>query len=109
MKKHWLAVFALGAALQFAALAAKASHISAVPPSPPAERYQAEVLAAVEAAPWKTAYALAARTNDQVLAKLVAWIDYTQLGSRARFADIAAFMEQNPHWPDQHILQRNAE
>ena len=109
MKKHWLAVFALGAALQFAALAAKASHISAVPPNAPVERYQAQVFAAIEAARWKTAYALAARTNDKVLGKLVAWIDYTQLGSRARFADIAAFMEQNPHWPDQHILQRNAE
>lgn len=109
MKKHCLAVFALCAALQFAALVAKASHISAIPPNPPAERYQARVFAAVEAARWKTAYALAARTNDKVFGKLVAWIDYTQLGSRARFAEIAAFMEQNPDWPDQRILQRNAE
>ena len=109
MKKHWLAVFALGAALDLAALPVEASHISAVPPSPPAERYQAQVFAAIEAARWKTAYALAARANDKVFGKLVAWIDYTQLGSRARFADIAAFMGQNPHWPDQHILQRNAE
>jgi soluble lytic murein transglycosylase len=104
-----LAVLTLSAALQLAALPAKASHISAIPPSPPAERYQAQVFAAVEAAHWKTAYALAARTNDKVFGKLIAWIDYTQLGSRARFADIAAFMEQNPDWPDQHILQRNAE
>jgi soluble lytic murein transglycosylase len=104
-----LAVLALSAALHFAAVGAKASHISAIPPSPPAERYQAQVFAAVEAAHWKTAYALAARTNDKVFGKLIAWIDYTQLGSRARFADIAAFIEQNPDWPDQRILQRNAE
>ena len=109
MKKHWLAAFALAAALDLGALPAKASHISAVPPSPPAQRYQAQVFAAIEAARWKTAYALAARANDKVFAKLVAWIDYTQLGSRARFADIAAFMEQNPDWPDPHVLQRNAE
>lgn len=109
LKTRLFILCALGAALQAAALRAEASHIFAVPHPPPVERFQAQVFAAIEAEDWAAAYALASRGNDPLLSKIVAWIDYTRLETRARFGKITAFIVQNPDWPDQRLLERNAE
>lgn len=109
MKKRLLTLCALGAALQAAALRADASHIAARPAEPPLERSQAQVFAAIEAKDWAAAYALASHTSDALLAKIVRWIDYTRPETRAGFAEITAFIEQNPDWPDQRLLSLNAE
>lgn len=58
---------------------------------------------------WGQAYALAAKSGDPVLRKLVTWADYAAPGTKASFSDISAFIKANPNWPSQAILRRNAE
>ena len=40
---------------------------------------------------------------------MVRWLDYAEPGAPGRFAEIAAFIEQNPDWPRQKTLRRRAE
>ena len=37
------------------------------------------------------------------------WLDYTRSNVAGRFSDISQFIEQNPDWPSQKILRRQAE
>jgi soluble lytic murein transglycosylase len=79
---------------------------------PAAARADAAALAAIAAAhagDWAKAYAEAGQSTDAVAAKAVHWLDYTRASPSGRFAEIASFIEQNPGWPLQKILQRRAE
>lgn len=53
--------------------------------------------------------ALLQRIKDPAIRRMVAWYAYTRPGSRARFRDITGFIRQNPEWPWQKQLRRNAE
>lgn len=66
-------------------------------------------LAAAAQRDWTQAYAIAAKSGDPVLRKVVAWAEYVTPGTRASFADISAFLKANPDWPSQAILRRHAE
>ncbi len=69
-------------------------------------------LAAVNAArggDWTQAYARAEQSRDRLALKVVRWLDYTRASPGGRFAEIAAFIEQNPDWPLQKTLRRRAE
>ena len=58
---------------------------------------------------WPRAYADAQQSRDKVAAKVVRWLDYTRTGPGGRFAEIAAFIEENPDWPLGKTLRRRAE
>ena len=70
-------------------------------------------LAAVTAAragDWPQAYAKAGQLNDGGLVlKIVRWLDYTRPTTGGRFAELGAFIDQNPDWPLQKKLLRRAE
>src|SRR5262249_56364408 len=70
-------------------------------------------LAAVTAAragDWPQAYAKAGQLNDGGLVlKIVRWLDYTRPTTAGRFAELGAFIDQNPDWPLQKKLLRRAE
>lgn len=58
---------------------------------------------------WTDARLLADRAADPLPGKAIQWLDLTRHGSRASFAEIAAFIRANPDWPRQDLLQRRAE
>ena len=66
-------------------------------------------LAAARAGEWPKAYAEAGKLQDPLPLKLVRWLDYIRTNAGYRFADIAAFIDQNPGWPLQKKLLRRAE
>ncbi len=49
------------------------------------------------------------RIADPVVKKVVAWFAHTRLSSQSSFAEITRFIQDNPHWPWQKQLRRNAE
>jgi len=66
-------------------------------------------ISAARAGDWPQAYAAAGRGASPLLSKIVHWLDYTRSNVTGRFSDIAGFIEQNPDWPSQKILRRQAE
>ena len=58
---------------------------------------------------WRHAHRLARRADDPLGATILQWWDYSRPGSTASFDEIARFMEEHPDWPDQRLLQKNAE
>ncbi len=58
---------------------------------------------------WSRAHRLARRASDPLGATILRWWDYSSPGTRASFADIAQFIDEYPDWPDQRLLQINAE
>ena len=66
-------------------------------------------IAAARTGDWPQAYARANQTKDALLPKIVRWLDYTRPTPGSRFAELAAFIDQNPDWPLQKKLQRRAE
>ena len=58
---------------------------------------------------WRHAHRLARRASDPLGATILRWWDYSRPGSKASFADIGRFMDGHPDWPDQRLLQINAE
>ena len=58
---------------------------------------------------WSRAHRLARRADDPLGATILRWWDYSSPGTRASFADIARFIHEHPDWPDQRLLQINAE
>src|SRR5207253_10438702 len=70
-------------------------------------------LAAVTAArtgDWPQAYAKVGQVNDSRLTvKIVRWLDYSRPTTGGRFAELAAFIDQNPDWPLHKKLLRRAE
>jgi soluble lytic murein transglycosylase len=73
---------------------------------------KAAAVAAITAArsgDWNGAYAAAGRSTDPLPVKIVRWLDFTRANAAGRFADISSFIQQNPDWPGQKILRRQAE
>ena len=67
-------------------------------------------LASARSGDWARAYALAGQSRDPLALKLVRWLDYSRgTADNTRFADIAAFIDQNPDWPSQKRMRRRAE
>ncbi|MGE0260926.1 MAG: transglycosylase SLT domain-containing protein [Alphaproteobacteria bacterium] len=67
-------------------------------------------LASARSGDWAKAYSLAGQSKDPLALKLVRWLDYSRgTADNARFADITAFIDQNPDWPSQKKLRRRAE
>jgi peptidoglycan lytic transglycosylase len=58
---------------------------------------------------WTQVYAQAGHSRDPLAAKIIRWLDYTRSSPSGRFAEIAAFIEQNPDWPWRKTLRRRAE
>jgi soluble lytic murein transglycosylase len=52
---------------------------------------------------------LAAHARDPLLRKVLTWMALSRGASGASFADIAAFIAQNPDWPGQLTLRQRAE
>jgi soluble lytic murein transglycosylase len=66
-------------------------------------------IAAARAGQWAQAYAAAGRSASPLPATIVRWLDFTRSDVTGRFADVSAFIEQNPRWPAQKVLRRRAE
>jgi len=66
-------------------------------------------LASARSGDWPQAYAKAGQLKDPLPLKMVRWLDYIRSNAGYRFADIAAFIDQNPDWPQQKKLLRRAE
>jgi soluble lytic murein transglycosylase len=64
---------------------------------------------AAERGQWAKTRRLAAKVKDPVAAKLLAWLEYSWQGTNASFSKIAAFVKNNPDWPEQEILENNIE
>ncbi len=66
-------------------------------------------MAAAHDGDWPRAYAAAARIGDPVAVKVLHWMDLIHSRPNGRFADISTFILQNPDWPGQKALRRQAE
>ena len=65
--------------------------------------------AAAKRGDWATAQQLAATARDQIPANVIRWLQYTKANSGASFADIAAFTDAHPDWPNPRLLRQRAE
>ncbi len=68
-----------------------------------------KAFAAADKERWRHAERIAARASDSVLKKVLAWRRMRSAGSGLRFAEIAAFIAANPHWPELRLLRQRAE
>ena len=66
-------------------------------------------IAAARSGDWPQAYTAAGRSTNSLPTKIVRWLDFTRSSASGRFNDISAFIQQNPDWPGQKILRRQAE
>ena len=66
-------------------------------------------IAAARLESWKTAAAQAGRLTSPLPKKIVAWLSYKAPKSGATFADITKFIDENPDWPSQTLMQQRAE
>src|SRR5262245_23339571 len=69
----------------------------------------ARAFAAADAGRWDEAHKLAAGAGDRLGAKILRWLDLQRPRGPASFEDIAAFIDANPGWPAQDVLNRRAE
>ena len=58
---------------------------------------------------WDEALALAEAAEAPLPGKVVRWLYYTDADTNASFAEISAFLDDNPDWPGTGALARNAE
>ena len=72
-------------------------------------RLYRDALAAAEKGRWNQARQGAARRPNGLTAKIIDWMYFSAPGTGADFAEISKFIEQNPDWPRQTRLRRNAE
>ncbi|NBC32860.1 MAG: transglycosylase SLT domain-containing protein [Alphaproteobacteria bacterium] len=70
--------------------------------------YQAAFEAA-DVGAWDAARQMVERARDPVLAKVIDWISASNDDGDAGFPAIAAFLRDNPDWPDQTGMRRRAE
>lgn len=66
-------------------------------------------LAAAGSGDWNQAFTRAQQVKDPLPLKIVQWLEYTRGSAAARFAEIAAFIDNNPDWPHQKALCQRAE
>ncbi len=55
------------------------------------------------------ALALRAQAQDPAAKKLIAWYVYSRKDGRGDFAEVAAFLKENPHWPAMDYVARTAD
>lgn len=65
--------------------------------------------AAADKGDWRTVQQLAAADPRAPLSKALTWMRLRAPGSGATFAEIKAFLDANPTWPDRATLTRRAE
>jgi len=58
---------------------------------------------------WKKTVRLAAKIDNPNIRKLFRWLELTRDGSAASFAELSAFISENPDWPSQRLLRKRAE
>ncbi len=73
------------------------------------EKIYREAFLHAERGRFEDARGWAARASHKQLAKVIRWLEYSQPRSGALFADITAFIGENPSWPQRTTLQRRAE
>ena len=66
-------------------------------------------LKAVEESRWRAARRHVARIRHPLAAKLIRFLALTGGDPGASFAEIKAFLEDNPDWPDRRLLRQRAE
>ena len=71
--------------------------------------FRAALEAAVDHGAWERALRFAAETKDPLARKVLRWLSLSDGSSGASFAEITAFMAENPDWPRQVALSRRAE
>jgi soluble lytic murein transglycosylase len=72
-------------------------------------RIYADALTTAKRGDWPRALHLAAAAKDQVPATFLRWLQVKQAGTGVSFADIAAFIDAHPDWPQQRLLKQRAE
>ena len=77
--------------------------------SEPGRAAAVAAIAAARAGDWTQAYTAAGRSANPLPMKIAKWLDFTRSNVSGRFSDISVFIEQNPDWPSQKILRRQAE
>jgi soluble lytic murein transglycosylase len=55
------------------------------------------------------ALALRAQAQDPAAKKLIAWYVFVRKDARADFAEVSAFLRENPHWPAMNYVARTAD
>lgn len=65
--------------------------------------------AALQSGNWTRARKLAARAQNPLPRWFIDWQYYRQIGNRAGFVEINAFLGRHPDWPDQSAIRRMAE
>jgi len=78
-------------------------------PPVPGERAGAAVALAANQGSFSAALEILARTPDPTAVKLVKWLAIFNDGAQMGFADITRFARENPDWPSQARLARQAE
>ena len=58
---------------------------------------------------YRSARRLAKKAKERLPAKVIQWLGLSAERPHAGFAEVARFLEQNPEWPGQGALRRNAE
>jgi soluble lytic murein transglycosylase len=105
-----LRLAALAAALSAAALAAATPAAAQYRAFAPADAgVVARALRALHAGNAAGALDLRAQAKDPAARTLIAWYAYSRRDGRGRFADVAAFIRDNPKWPAQAALLRTAD
>lgn len=65
--------------------------------------------ASIAAGRWSDALSAANAGTEPLLSKTITWAFLADSRSRARFLELAAFIDANPDWPQAETLLRNAE
>ncbi|MBT5658828.1 MAG: hypothetical protein HOJ02_01610, partial [Rhodospirillaceae bacterium] len=69
----------------------------------------AQVFQAIKKKNWRKARALARNIENETFKSLILWLDYKRPKGDHSFADIAAFLNAHPDWPQRRTLQARAE
>ena len=77
--------------------------------APADEQAAKAALDSADAGRWAQARSQAEKIKDPVTRKLIRWMDYTRSDSGVTFAEISAFIKENPTWPETSALLRRAE
>jgi soluble lytic murein transglycosylase len=78
-------------------------------PSSAEEAIYRSALEAAELGAWSTAVTLAAQTSDDAMAEVLRWQRMAAPDGNAGFAEITAFLDSHPDWPDLTDLRLQAE
>ena len=72
------------------------------------KRYRG-AFAAAKTHNWKSAHRQADLASNRLPAKIIRWLEYRRTGANVSFTALTKFIRDNPDWPLQHTLRKNAE